>query len=148
MAGPACPVDERQRLDDYLLTLQQLVGEVSLSIGRFLPACWPALAKELTPRVEATRETMKSGLRELADAFAAARAPADRAPEIQTALDEWDRNIDLLRIRLREQDADAAIGVTLMGIAARYRTGLVLLGRAFREARQLKLADYMGDVAL
>lgn len=148
MAGPACPVDERQRLEDYLLTLQQLVGEISLSIGRFLPACWPALAKELTPRVEATRETMKSGLRELADAFAAARAPADRAPEIQTALDEWDKNIDLLRIRLREQDADAAIGVTLMGIAARYRTGLVLLGRAFREARQLKLADYMGDVAL
>ena len=148
MAGPACPADERQRLEDYLLTLQQLVGEISLSVGRLLPACPPALIEELTPRVDATRGTMKSGLHELADAFASARPPADHSAEIRTALGEWDKLIDLLRTRLREQDADAATGVTLMGTAARYRTSLVLLARAFDEARQLKLSDYMGDVAL
>ncbi len=148
MAGPACPADERHRLEEYLLTLQQLVGEISLSVGRFLPACPTSLAAELTPHVESLRVLMKAGLQELADAFAAARPPANRSSEFQTALDAWDEAINLLRTRLREQDADAATGVTLMGLASRYRTALVLLGRAFREARQLKLADYMGDVAL
>jgi uncharacterized membrane protein YccC len=148
MAGPACPDDERQRLEEYLLTLQQLVGEISLAVGRFLPACPPSLAAELSPQVEGQRNLMKSGLNELADAFAAARPPADRSPEIRTALAGWDQAINLLRTRLREEDADAATGVTLMGLASRYRTSLVLLSRAFDEARALKLSDYLGDVAL
>lgn len=148
MAGPTCPAEERRRIEEYLLTLQQLVGEISLSVGRFLPVCPPGLAAELAPRVEATRQSMKSGLQELADAFASARPPADWFPRIQTALAEWDEIIALIRTRLREQDADAATGVRLMGIASRYRSSLVLLGRAFEEARRLKLSDYMGDVAL
>jgi uncharacterized membrane protein YccC len=148
MAGPTCPAEQRQRIEEYLLTLQQLVGEISLSVGRLLPACPAALGTELTPRVESQRELMKSGLQELADAFAAARQPAERSSEIRTALQDWDTVIDLLRTRLREQGADAATGVTLMGLAARYRTSLVLLARAFDEARGLKLSDYLGDVAL
>ena len=148
MAGPTCPADERHRLEEYLLTLQQLVGEISLSVGRLLPACPPALAGEMTPPVEALRVMMKSSLRELADAFAAARPPADRAQEIAASLAAWDQTISLLRQRLREQDVDAATGVNLMGIASRYRTSLVLLARAFQEARQLHLSDYLGDVAL
>ena len=148
MAGPTCPAEERQRLEDYLLTLQQLVGEVSLSVGRLLPACPPALAEEIAPSVEALRAMMKSGLRELADTFAAARPPADHAEEIATALAAWDQTISLIRQRLREQNVDPATGVTLMGIASRYRTSLVLLGRAFQEARHLNLSDYLGDVAL
>ena len=148
MAGPTCPAEERRRIEEYLLTLQQLVGEISLSVGRLLPACPPALAEELAPQVAGQRELMKSGLRELADAFAAARPPADRSAEIRTALENWDKTIDLLRSRLRDQDADAATGVMLMGLAARYRTALVLLGRAFDEAGGLKLSDYLGDVAL
>jgi hypothetical protein len=98
--------------------------------------------------VESQRELMKSGLNELADAFAAARPPADRSAEMRTALAGWDQAINLLRTRLREEDADAATGVTLMGLASRYRTSLVLLSRAFAEARALKLSDYLGDVAL
>lgn len=148
MAGPACPPDERQRLENYLLTLQQLVGEISLSVGRFLPACPSALAGEMTPRVAAMRNMMKSGLRELADALAAARRPEDRSAALVAALADWDKTIILLRTRLREQDAPAAIGVSLMGLASRYRTSLVLLSRAFDEARALKLSDYLGDVAL
>jgi hypothetical protein len=35
-----------------------------------------------------------------------------------------------------------------MGIASRYRTSIVLLARAFQEARGLELSDYLGDVAL
>jgi uncharacterized membrane protein YccC len=148
MAGPTCPAGERERLENYLLTLQQVVGEISLAVGRFLPACPPSLAAELTPQVERQRKLIQAGLNELADAFAAARPPEDRSGEVRTALDDWDNAINLLRVRLREQDADAATGVTLMGLASRYRTGLVLLGRAFEEARELKLSDYMGDVAL
>ena len=148
MAGPTCPADERHRLEEYLLTLHQLVGEISLSVGRLLPACPPALAGEITPSVEALRVMMKSSLRELADAFAAARPPADRAQEVAASLSAWDQTIGLLRQRLREQGADAATGVNLMGIASRYRTSLVLLARAFQEARQLHLSDYLGDVAL
>ncbi len=148
MAGPTCPADERHRLEQYLLTLQQLVGEISLSVGRLLPACPPALAGEITPPVEALRVMMKSSLGELADAFAAARPPADRGQEITASLSAWDQTISLLRQRLREQGADAATGVNLMGIASRYRTSLVLLARAFREARQIHLSDYLGDVSL
>jgi hypothetical protein len=148
MAGPTFPPDESHRLEEYLLTLQQLVGEISLTVGRFLPACPPSLAAELTPQVETLRELMKSGLNELADAFAAARPPADHSSKIHNALVQWDQVINLLRTRLREQDADAATGVTLMGLASRYRTGLVLLTRAYNEARALKLSDYLGDVAL
>lgn len=148
MAGPACPADEHHRLEEYLLTLQQLVGEISLAVGRLLPACPPALAGEITPVVEGMRIMMKSSLRELADAFAAARPPADRTGEIETSLAEWDRTVALLRRTLREQSVDPATGVEIMGLAARYRAALVLLGRAFREARQLKLSDYLGDVAL
>jgi uncharacterized membrane protein YccC len=148
MAGPTFPPDERHRLEEYLLTLQQLVGEISLAVGRFLPACPPSLAAELTPQVETQRDLMKSGLNELADAFAAARPPADRASEIHNALAAWDQVINLLRARLREQDTDAATGVTLMGLASRYRTSLVLLSRAYDEARVLKLSDYLGDISL
>jgi uncharacterized membrane protein YccC len=148
MAGPTCPADERHRLEEYLLTLQQLVGEISLSVGSLLPACPPALAGEMTPPVEALRVMMKSSLRELADAFAAARPPADRGQEITASLSAWDQTISLLRQRLREQGADAATGVNLMGITSRYRTSLVLLARAFREARQIHLSDYLGDVSL
>lgn len=148
MAGPTCPADEIQRLEDYLLTLQQLVGEVSLSVGRLLPACPPTLAGEITPSVEALRVMMKSGLRELADAFAAARPPTDRAREIAGFLAAWDQTIGLIRQRLREANVDAATGVSLMGIASRYRTSVVLLARAFQEARGLRLSDYLGDVAL
>jgi hypothetical protein len=39
--------------------------------------------------VESQRELMKSGLNELADAFAAARPPADRSAEMRTALAGW-----------------------------------------------------------
>lgn len=148
MAGPTCPKAERERLEEYLLTLQQLVGEISLSVGRFLPACPPSLAGELAPEVESNRAVIKSCLHELADAFAAARPPTDRTEEIGRCLAAWDRTVGLVRQRLREQNADAATGVNLMGIASRYRTTLVLLGRAFQEARGLKLSDYLGDVAL
>ena len=148
MAGPTFPPDERHRLEEYLLTLQQLVGEISLAVGRFLPACPPSLAAELTPQLETQRDLIKSSLNELADAFTAARPPADRSSEIRNALAQWDQVINLLRTRLRDQDADAATGVTLMGLASRYRTSLVLLGRAYDQARTLKLSDYMGDVAL
>ena len=148
MAGPSCPDDERRRLEEYLLTLQQLVGEISLSAGRLLPACPPALAREITPSVEALRTTLSSSLRELADAFAAARPPADRKDEIAASLTVWDQTIGLLRQRLREQNVDATTGVSLMGIASRYRTSIVLLARAFQEARGLELSDYLGDVAL
>ncbi len=148
MAGPSCPAEERRRLEEYLLTLQQLVGEVSLSAGRLLPACPPALDEEISPPVEALRSMMKSGLHELADAFAAARPPDDHTEEIASALASWDQTIVLIRQRLREQETDPATGIRIMGTASRYRTALVLLSRAFEEARQLHLSDYLGDVAL
>lgn len=148
MAGPTCPDDERQHLENYLLTLQQLVGEILLSVGRLLPACPPPLRPELTPRVDHLRTMLKSSLNELADAFAAARRPANHSAEIASCLAHWDETIALIRQGLRDQDADAATGVNLLGIASRYRSTLVLLDRAYTEARQLKLADYLGDVAL
>ena len=148
MAGPTCPADERQRLENYLLTLQQLVGEILLSVGRLLPNCPAQLAEELSPRVTAGRATIQSALRELADAFAAARPPADRSADIKASLAAWDDTIALIRQRLLDDHADAATGVEIIGIASRYRTSLLLLQSAFAQARELHLADYLGDVAL
>ena len=148
MAGATCPADERERLENYLLTLQQLVGEVLLSVGRLLPACPPPLAEELTPRVESVRTMIKSGLYELADAFAQSRPPADHSAEIAACLSAWDDTIVVIRSVLREVNTDAVTGVEVMGFASRYRTALVLLNQAYGEARQLKLSDYLGDVAL
>lgn len=44
--------------------------------------------------------------------------------------------------------AGAATGVEIIGVASRYRTALILLQHAFAQARELHLADYLGDVAL
>lgn len=148
MAGPACPPAEQQRLEQYLLTLQQLVGEISLSVGRLLPACPQPLAAEAEPRVAPAREVMKAGLRELAAAWSEARPPADHRGVIAAALAAWDELTTLLRRRLWEENIDPATGVTVLGAAARYRTALVLLDRAFAEARGLRTAEYFGDVAL
>ena len=148
MAGATCPDDERERLENYLLTLQQLVGEILLSVGRLLPACPAPLAEELTPRVDEVRTLIKSALKELADAFAESRCPVDLSAELESCLARWDETIGLLRQRLREQHIDAATAADLMGIASRYRTTLTLLVRACQEARQLRLSEYLGDVAL
>ena len=148
MAGATCPDDERERLENYLLTLQQLVGETLLSVGRLLPACPAPLAEELTPRVNEVRTLIKSVLKELANAFAESRCPVDLSAELESCLARWDETINLLRQRLREQHIDAATAVDLMGLASRYRTTLVLLARACQEAGQLRLSEYLGDVAL
>ena len=148
MAGATCPDDERERLENYLLTLQQLVGEILLSVGRLLPACPAPLAEELTPRVNEVRTLIKSVLKELANAFAESRCPVDLSAELESCLARWDETINLLRQRLREQQIDAATAVDLMGLASRYRTTLVLLARACQEAGQLRLSEYLGDVAL
>ena len=148
MAGATCPDDERERLENYLLTLQQLVGETLLSVGRLLPACPAPLAEELTPRVNEVRTLIKSVLKELANAFAESRCPVDLSAELESCLARWDETINLLRQRLREQHIDAATAVDLMGLASRYRTTLVLLARACQEAGQLRLSEYFGDVAL
>ena len=148
MAGATCPHDERERLENYLLTLQQLVGEILLSVGRLLPACPAPLAEELTPRVNEVRTLIKSVLKELANAFAESRCPVDLSAELESCLARWDETINLLRQRLREQHIDAATAVDLMGLASRYRTTLVLLARACQEAGQLRLSEYFGDVAL
>jgi uncharacterized membrane protein YccC len=148
MAGATCPDDERERLENYLLTLQQLVGEILLSVGRLLPACPAPLAEELTPRVNEVRTLIKSALKELADAFAESRCPVDLSAELESCLARWDETINLLRQRLREKHIDASTAADLMGIASRYRTTLVLIVRACQEARQLHLSEYLGDVAL
>jgi hypothetical protein len=148
MAGATCPDDERERLESYLLTLQQLVGEILLSVGRLLPACPAPLAEELTPRVNEVRTLIKSALKELADAFAESRCPVDLSAELESCLARWDETINLLRQRLREKHIDASTAADLMGIASRYRTTLVLIVRACQEARQLHLSEYLGDVAL
>ena len=148
MAGATCPDGERERLENYLLTLQQLVGEILLSVGRLLPACPAPLAEELTPRVNEVRTLIKSVLKELANAFAESRCPVDLSAELESCLARWDETINLLRQRLREQHIDAATAVDLMGLASRYRTTLVLLARACQEAGQLRLSEYFGDVAL
>ena len=91
---------------------------------------------------------MADGLENLASSFETMSTPADQSPRIGAALARWDATIVQLRTDLIARGKDPAEVVQPLGQAARYRAALELLRRAQDEARQLKLADYLGDVAL
>jgi hypothetical protein len=94
------------------------------------------------------QNTIADGLENLASSFETMSAPTDQSPRIDAALARWDATIVQLRTDLVARGKDPAEVVQPLGQAARYRATLGLLRRAQDEARQLKLDDYLGDVAL
>ena len=148
MRGPTLPPAQAERLGRFVLTLQQVTGEIALCTARL----WPTLPDDLRTSIDAplseVQSTLADGLENLASSFETISTPADQSPRIDAALARWDATIVQLRTDLIARGKDPAEVVQPLGQAARYSAALGLLRRAQDEARQLKLDDYLGDVAL
>ncbi len=148
MRGPTLPVDEAERLEEYVLTVQEIGASLSLCVGYLLPILPPDLAKIGSAAVDDAKETMRRGLDELSRAFGDARMPCDLAPTINAALTRWDEWCETLHHWVLEKNTSPQLSVPLLGFSARFRISLVLLRRAFDEGRGLRLADYLGDISV
>jgi hypothetical protein len=94
------------------------------------------------------QSTLADGLETLAAAFESMETPADLGPRIDATVAHWDTALVQLRTALIARGNEPSAVIPALGQAARYRATLLLLRRALDQARQLKLADYLGDVAL
>jgi hypothetical protein len=148
MRGPTCPPDEAKRLEEFILTIQEMSWEFSLCLGRLHPILPPDFLEKGNASIARAKETLRRGLAELADSFAAARQPADLTAEIDAALRDWDEWMDWLRHQILANQTSTEISIPMMGISARIRSTLQLLRRANAESRTLSLRDYLGDVSL
>jgi hypothetical protein len=148
MRGPTCPPDEAKRLEEFILTIQEMSWEFSLCLGRLHPILPPDFLEKGNASIARAKETLRRGLAELADSFAAARQPTDLTAEMDTALRDWDEWMDWLRRQILANQTSPEISIPMMGISARIRSTLQLLRRANAEARTLRLRDYLGDVSI
>jgi hypothetical protein len=148
MRGPTLPPAQAERLGRFVLTLQQVTGEIALCTARLRPTLPDDLRASIDAPLSEVQSTMADGLENLASSFETMSAPTDQSPRIDAALARWDATIVQLRTDLVARGKDPAEVVQPLGQAARYRATLGLLRRAQDEARQLKLDDYLGDVAL
>lgn len=148
MRGPTCPPDEARRLEEFILTIQEMAWEFSLCLGRLHPILPPDFLEKGNASIARAKETFRRGLTEMADSFAAARHPADLTAEIAAALRDWDEWMDWLRRQILANQTSTEISIPMMGVSARIRSTLQLLRRANAEARTLRLRDYLGDVSM
>ena len=148
MRGPTCPPEEARRLEEFILTIQEMSWEFSLCLGRLHPILPPDFLEKGNASIARAKETFRRGLAEIADSFAAARPPADLTAEIDAALRDWDEWMDWLRRQILANQTSPEISIPMMGISARIRSTLQLLRRANAEARTLRLRDYLGDVSI
>jgi len=148
MRGPTLPPEQTAHLERFVLTLQQLTGEIALCTARLRPTLPDDLRASIEAPLTELQRTLAEGLENLVSSFATMSAPADHTPRIEAVLARWDASIAQLRADLIARGMDPAAVVPPLGQAARYRATLILLRRALDEARQLELSDYLGDVAL
>lgn len=148
MEGPCCPAQEAERLRRFVLTIRDLGAELSLCSGRMHPllpleACAGGVAA-----LEDAKEVLHSGLTELAGAFLEARPPVDMGPRIDAVIAACDDWFGELRAYVVGHGISPEVSLLILGLGARFRSSLVLLRRAFSEARGLSLSEYLGDVFL
>lgn len=148
MRDNAPGADQADRLEDYVFTLQQLIGEISLCSGRLRPALPPELSPLMLGPLDAVKQTLRAGLIDLADALAAHRPPPDISTRADEVLARWDDALAGLRRTVHERGVAPEVSTPIFGLAARYRTALALLKHANADARRLDLPACLDDVAL
>jgi len=148
MRGPTLPPAQAERLGRFVLTLQQVTGEIALCTARLRPTLPDDLRASIEAPLSEVQSTLADGLENLASSFETMSIPADQTPRIDAALARWDTTVVQLRADLIARGKDPAEVVQPLGQAARYRASLLLLRRAIAEARGLNLSDYLRDVAL
>ena len=148
MQGPTLPISQSARLVQFVLTLQQLTGEIALCTARLRATLPDDLRTSIEAPLAEVQGTLAGGLENLASSFETMSIPDDLNPRLPAALARWDNTIVQLRTDLIACGKNPAEVVPPLGQAARYRAALVLLRRATDQARQLELPDYLRDVAL
>jgi hypothetical protein len=148
MQGPTLPPAQAERLGKFVLTLQQLTGEIALCTARLRPILPDDLRASVEVPLNEVQSTLADGLENLASSFETMSIPTDLTPRIDAAIARWDTTIVQLRADLIARGKDPAEVIQPLGQAARYRAALILLRRAIEEARDLSLSDYLRDVAL
>lgn len=148
MAGPSLPPAEVARLGRFVQTLQDLGGELALCVGRLRPLLPRELEAEAGEGIMRSKAIFLDGLGALEDSFRRCERPADSSVEIEKGLrlcDEWYGRIHAYVLSNNVAPSKA---IVLLGLGARFRASLLLLQKALAEARELSLADYLGDVSL
>lgn len=148
MQGPCCPPDEAERLRRHILTVRDLGGELALCAGRLHSLLPGEVCAGGVATLGESKAVLRDGLEELARAFGEARLPQDMGPRVDQAIAACDGWFGDLRAYVVGHDVPPGVSLLILGLGARFRSSLVLLRRAFDEARELSLRDYLGDVSL
>ncbi|MBE2179960.1 MAG: FUSC family protein [Chthoniobacterales bacterium] len=147
MEGPAMPPGESRRLEEYILSLQKLAGEIILCAGRLSPSLPPDAAPETRNTLDEVKAALASGLNSLADSFGRAEQPP-AADHLDDLIRRWDESVARLRRTFFADNVPPRTAIVPMGLSYRYRVSLGLLKRANAEARSLRPGEYLGDVSL
>ena len=148
MAGPCFPREESERMREFILTIQDLAGELGLCLGRPKPLLPDSVAVEATRLIDETKALFQKGLQELNEAFRDASCPADLTLEIDRMVARWDASYESLHSFIWKNDLPPDKAIPLLGLSARFRATLLILQQAIRQARTLRMDDYLGDVSL
>ena len=148
MAGPCFPREESARMREFILTIQDLAGELGLCLrrsGRLLP---DQIAPDATPLIDETKALFQKGLASLDAAFRDASCPGDMTPEIDGMVARWDESYKSLHLFIWKTNIPPDEAIPLMGLSARFRATLLILQQAIRHSRALRMDGYFGDVSL
>jgi uncharacterized membrane protein YccC len=148
MAGPCFPPEESQRMREFVLTIQDLAGELDLCVGHHRPFLPNAVEADTTRAIDETKAVFQKGLEALDTAFRDASCPADLTPEIDAAVALWDAAYGSLHSFIWKSDMPPEEAISVLGLSARFRATLLILKQAIREARALRMDGYLGDVSL
>lgn len=147
MEGPAMPAGETRRLGDYVHVLQKLAGEIILCAGRLAQSLPPDTSPETRATLGEVKASLASGLNSLADSFGRAEQPP-AADHLDDLIRRWDECVARLRRTFFAENIPPRTAIVPMGLAYRYRVSMRLLQKATAQARELRPADYLGDISL
>lgn len=133
---------------EFILTIQDLAGELDLCLGRPKPLLPDSVAVETTRLIDETKALFKKGLEALDAAFRDASCPPDLTTEIDGMLVRWDASYGSLHSFIWKNDLPPDEAIPLLGLSARFRATLLILHQAIRQARTLRMDGYLGDFSL
>ena len=148
MAGPCFSQEESRRMSEFILTIQNLAGELDLCTGHRTPFLPNDVQVDATRAIDETKAVFQKGLQALEAAFRDASCPVDLTSEIDAAIALWDAAYGSLHGFIWKSDMPPDEAISLLGLSARFRATLLILKQAIGQARALRMDGYLGDVSL
>lgn len=133
---------------EFILTIQDLAGELGLCLGRPKPLLPDSIEVDAMRLIDESKALFQMGLQELDEAFRNACCPADLTHEIDRMVARWDVSYGSLHSFIWKNDMPPDQAIPLLGLSARFRATLLILQQAIRQARSLRMDGYLGDVSL